>query len=61
MDTIDQRLQKLKALGAGDKTCEECLQMTAPSMHGIEVCRKCIDDTPAFSDLVGRMMAQRTG
>lgn len=57
METIEQRLLKLKDLGAGDETCAECLGMTAPGMHGIETCKKCIADTPAFVDLVGQLMA----
>lgn len=57
METIEQRLLKLKDLGAGDEQCADCLHSQAPNMNGINVCKKCIADTPAFTALVNGLMA----
>lgn len=57
MENIERRLHKLKELGAGDEQCADCLRSQAPGMEGIEVCRKCITDTPAFTALVQGLMA----
>jgi hypothetical protein len=56
---IEKRMAKLKVLGAGDKNCEECLDIQAARgrLDGLSICRKCISDTPAFTELVNRLMA----
>jgi len=50
---VEHRLRELQSLGAGDADCAECLGMNVPS---IEICKKCIADTPAFTELVWRLM-----
>jgi hypothetical protein len=50
---MQKRLDELKTMGAGDAECAECLGMNIPS---IVICKKCIADTPAFVELVGRLM-----
>lgn len=55
MKTIESRLQALKGMGAGDKTCEQCLEMGVPDM---DVCRQCIKDAPSFTAALKRFMAE---
>ncbi len=50
---MQKRLDELNTMGAGDAECVECLGMNIPS---IVICKKCIADTPAFVELVGRLM-----
>lgn len=59
METIEQRLLKLKDLGAGDEQCSDCLHSQTPGMAGIDACKKCIADTPALSDLVNGLIKRR--
>ena len=61
METIEQRLVKLKVLGAGDEQCSDCLHSQAPNIGGIEVCKKCIADTPAFTELMTNLMEHAKG
>ena len=53
MTEIEERLAELKPLGAGDEQCAECLAMKIEPMN---VCKQCIADTPAFTELVNSMM-----
>ncbi len=57
METIEDRIDELKHLGAGDEQCRECLEM---SMEPISICRKCIADTPEFSRVVRQIMESKT-
>lgn len=51
---IARRLEALTPLGAGDEQCAECLCYYG--VRGMEICRQCIADTPAFTELVGQLM-----
>lgn len=55
METKESRIVELKALGAGDTTCRDCLGMGIP---GMDVCRQCIKDTPSFTAAIKRFMAE---
>lgn len=57
METIEDRLDELQHLGAGDEQCRECLEM---SIEPMSVCRKCISDTPEFSRVVRAIMEIKT-
>jgi hypothetical protein len=59
METIEQRLAKLKTLTAGDAQCNDCLTSQAPEMCSIEECKRCIAATPAFTALVQGLMDHR--
>ena len=59
METIEQRLAKLKTLTAGDDQCNDCLHSQAPAMCSIEECKRCIADTPAFTALVQGLIEHR--
>lgn len=53
-EKIEKRLEQLKAIGAGDEQCSDCM-----SIGGVPVmatCKQCIADTPAFTELIGRLM-----
>lgn len=54
MTEIEKRLNELKPLGAGDKTCEDCLSI---KIEKLSVCKKCIADTPAFIEIMNRLCA----
>lgn len=54
METKESRIVELKALGAGDATCQDCLGM---GIHSMDVCRQCIKDAPAFTAVVKRFIA----
>lgn len=53
MESIEERMKKLKPLGAGDEQCAECLSY---GVQDISVCRRCIADAPAFTEVVARFM-----
>jgi hypothetical protein len=55
---IEQRLLKLKKLGAGDEQCADCLRLQAPNMNALSDCKKCIEQTPAFTAQVLAMAQQ---
>ena len=57
METIEDRIDELQHLGAGDEQCRECLEM---SMEPMAACRKCIADTPEFSRVVRSIMESKT-
>ncbi len=57
METIEDRIDELQYLGAGDEQCRDCLEM---SMEPMSVCRKCIADTPEFSLIVRSIMENKT-
>jgi hypothetical protein len=57
METIEDRIDELQHLGAGDEQCQECLEI---SMEPMAVCRKCIADTPEFSRVVRSIMESKT-
>lgn len=52
MIEIDERLAKLKRLGAGDSMCEDCLSI---KIDPIAVCKKCIENTPDFTEIMNRL------
>lgn len=56
MEAIGRRIFELKKLGAGDKQCEDCLHSSFPLLHGINVCKKCIAESPAFTDLAKKII-----
>ena len=55
---IEQRMLKLKKLGAGDEQCADCLRFQAPRMNALSDCKKCIAQAPAFTAQV-LVMAQQ--
>ena len=55
MSDIEKRISDLKKLGAGDGQCIECLNM---KIEPISVCKKCIKDTPAFTDAMNNLCKQ---
>ena len=57
METIEDRIDELQHLGAGDEQCRDCLEM---SMEPMSICRKCIADTPEFSLVVRSIMENKT-
>ena len=61
MEKIGRCIYELKKLGAGDQQCEDCLHSQFPNMGSIDVCKKCISDTPAFTALVICLMAHANG
>lgn len=46
MTTIEKRIVELKALGAGDDECRQCLDL---SINPMSICRSCIAHTQAFN------------
>jgi hypothetical protein len=56
MTEIKKRLAELKPLGAGDAQCAHCLEM---KMEPLDVCKKCIADTPAFTAVLRKASAFR--
>ena len=56
MESIEDRLDELQRIGAGDSQCVECL---AISIEPFSVCRKCIADTPEFTELVRSVMSSK--
>lgn len=52
LEKIGRRIFDLKNLGAGDQQCEDCLRSQYPNIGSISECKKCIAETPAFSELV---------
>lgn len=57
METIEDRIDELQHLGAGDEQCRECLEI---SFEPMKVCRKCISDTPEFTSVVRSIMENKT-
>lgn len=53
MTEIEQRLAELKPLGAGDEICKDCLSM---KVEPLAVCKKCISDTPEFTELMNSLL-----
>lgn len=56
METIEDRIDELQHIGAGDEQCRACLEM---KMETMKVCRKCISDTPEFNRVVRSIMESK--
>lgn len=56
MDTANQRLKKLKTLGAGDEQCADCLLYFG--VRSMRVCRQCIAAAPAFTEAIAKVMQE---
>lgn len=52
-EAIKARMAILKNLDAGDDQCRACLKM---SIHSLRHCKRCIADTPRFTQAVNALM-----